>query len=481
MTLERAANAGFWAGVDLLARQLVTFIATVFLARLLTPEQFGIFAFAVLAVMLLSTLIQNGFSTLIVQRQDLAKEDLDRIFTAVLVASALASIAIAAAGPALAAFYGFPELARLLPIVAIHPFVSALAVVPNALLTKQMRFKPMANIGWMSAIVSGGAAVYAAFHGAGIWALALQMVLGAALSTIGIFFVCKWRPALRFDFAKLKEQTRFALPVSVVQSLSILHTQGFVLIIAKAYPVSDVGLFNRGYGVVQLSHRMFTGLVSRVALPLMAERAGDHGALRSGLERGLAGIMILSTPAYVGLAILSEDLIVTLYGEQWRAAWPILSVLAIAGIINPVHAANIQILLAKGMSRTYFSSELLKRFIGIGLMICGSFFGIIGVAYAYAASVVISAYISAANAKRIVGVGLLDQLMALRDIWIATLAMMGAILAFEWLVPTASFTRLAIVPMIGAAAYFVTGYLLKSPLFIQLFKDGSQLLSRSQT
>lgn len=479
MTLERAANAGFWAGVDLLARQLVTFVATVFLARLLSPEQFGIFAFAVLAVTLLSTLIQNGFSTLIVQRQDLEKEDLDRIFTAMLAASGLASIAIAAAGPALAAFYGFPELARLLPIVAIHPLISAFAVVPSALLTKQMRFKPMANIGWISAIVSGGAAVYAAFHGAGIWALALQMLLGAALSTLGIFFVCKWRPALTFDFAKLKEQMRFALPVSVVQSLSILHTQGFVLVIAKAYPVSDVGLFNRGYGVVQLAHQLSTGLVGRVALPLMAERADDHGALRSGLERGLAGIMILSTPAYVGLAVLSEDLIVTLYGEQWRAAWPILSVLAIAGIINPVHAANIQVLLAKGMSKTYFSSELTKRFIGIALMICGSAFGIFGVACAYAVSVIVSTYISTSNAKKIVSIGLFHQLWLQRDVWIATLGMVAAIFAFEWLVPTTSFARLALVPIIGIGAYFGTGFLLRSPMFIQLFKDGQQLLSRS--
>lgn len=471
MTLERAAKAGIWSSIELVARQGVSFVAVIFLARILTPADFGTFAFAILATMLAATLITSGFSAFIIKEKNLDRSDLDKIFTAVLLLSLIAGIGIAAAGALLAEIYELPSLAIIMPVIAIQPLIASAAMVQAALLNKELRLAPIVKVGWISNLVAGVGAVAAAFGGLGIWALVVHVLLAALINSILLWNSTDWRPHLRLDFQRLAAISRYAGPVSIAQAMHILYSQGFALIVGKRFSATDVGLFNRAYSVTQLPHQLFTGVVGRVALPLMAERADDDEAIVRGLKRGIEGVMIFSTPAFVGLALLSPDLLRLLYGEQWIGAAPVLTILALSGIVMPLQSANVHILLARGLMRTFFRLELQKKTLGIVLVGIASFYGIEFVAVAYLASNVIWLLFNTAYTAKHLGYGLWHQLWDVRFILVTASLMALIVIAFRAATDLPVFVDVIASAVLGAFTYFAVGLGCKLKPFIRLSSD----------
>jgi teichuronic acid exporter len=465
LTLERAASAGIWNTVDLLARQGVGFVAVIFLARLLTPADFGVFAIAALAVTLATAMICGGFSALIIQRRELAPDDLDRIFAAAIITSLVAGTAIAILGPLLARLYGFGALATIMPAIAIQPAAAATTIVQSSLFTRDLRLAPVAKTGWAANVVAAVAAVVSALCGLGIWAFVIQMLLSTSINSFLIWRVSEWKPRLHVDFWPLGPAMRFVGPISIAQGLHVLYSQGFALIVGKRYSAIDVGLFNRGYGLAHLPHQIFTDLVGRVALPLLSERIDDREAIARGMRRGLEGVMIISTPAFVGLAMLSREVLLVLYGDQWLGAAPVLTILALAGITMPLQSANAHLLVAKGMSKTFLRVEIEKKLVGIVLVIAGSFFGIIGVAWAYFLGNLASLFISTRYADELIGFGLLAQLRHVAGILLAAGAMVLALWGVRAVSDLAPAAHIVASLASGLAAYTLCGLLVNGSAF----------------
>lgn len=478
MTFERAASAGIWSTIELVSRQGVSFLVVIFLARLLSPEDFGVFAFAALAIMLSAAVIGGGLSTLIVQRHDLQSADLNRIFSFALILSVIAALSIAGLGPVLAAIYGFDDLSVLMPALALQPVIVAMGLVQSALLHKQLQFKLMAKVGWASSLIGGGAAIYAAYAGWGIWALVIQVMIAALINSALIAKFSDWRPTLTADLRPIFPLLRFAGPVSVAQGLHILYTQGFALIVGKQYSASDVGLFNRGFALTQLPNQLFTGLAGKVALPLFSERADDPEALRRGMQRGLEGVMFFSTPAFVGLAVLAPELVELLYGDQWERAAPVVSILALAGILMPLQSANGNLLLAKGMSKTFFRIELAKKSIGIALVVTASFYGIEAVAWAYLAASMVWLFLNTRHTASLIGFGLLDQLRHISGIILVSGIMGAVVLVYRQWTDLPLIADIASSVALGVTTYMLIGFGLRMSSFRRAFADAKALIAQ---
>ncbi|MHA6334502.1 lipopolysaccharide biosynthesis protein [Qipengyuania sp. CAU 1752] len=477
MTLARAGRAGLWGGVELLAKQGTNFIAVIFLARLLTPAEFGIFAMVVLVVALAGVLTAGGFGTLIIQR-DLTDDELARIFTFVACLSILAGALVWLSGQFIVRFYDFPALAEILPVVACQPLLASVATVPSALLTKQLRFRPLAVVGVIASATAGLAAVIVALGGGRLWALVVQMMLSALVTSIGLWIIAGWRPRLRFDWSAILPALRFVGPISLTQALQIFYMQGAALIVAKRYSAADLGLFNRGLGVTQLFNQLFSGITARVALPLLSESRDDNGAMIHRMRRGTTGMMFLAVPAFIGLSFLARDLLLILYGPQWVDAAPVLTILALAGITMPMQAANANLLIAKGMSRTYFNLELVKRSLGIGLIVAGSFFGIVGVAWAYFAASITGLLLHTRQTRLSFEHGLVAQLRDILGILFASALMALTLWGVDQSTAMESWVRIVALGAIGATSYLATGWLSDIGSFRRITNDVVQVIMR---
>ena len=460
-----AAKAGAWSAIDILLRQGVLFIVSVILARLLAPEDFGIIALLALFTSLSIVFVQGGLSIAIIQRQSTTSDEESAIFWWNLAASILFGLVIVLAGPALAAFFHQPVLRRLVVVAAAQLVFAAGGAVHTAILMKEMRFDLLTRCSLFSSLASGAIAITAAFLGAGVWALALQIAAIALFNTVALWFAIPWRPTLHFRFDTIRHLFGFGAWVSVGNVMEVLYTNGFSLLIGKLHGVRQLGLYNQASATQLLPSSALSTIVSRVALPLLSSNQDNPDALRSSLRLAIRSVMVINLPAMAGLALLSDLVVTVLFGPRWLPAAPILSILAIGGIFFPLHAINLQLVLARGQTATFMRIEIAKKSVGIACVLVGSIFGIIGLAWGQVIYSAVGLLINAGPARRQLGYGPLRQLSDVAGIAIVTLLMCGAVAFVRSVVSAGPLVTLAACTIAGAAFYAALGWLSGSSVF----------------
>lgn len=460
-----AAKAGAWSALDVIVRQAILFFVSVVLARLLAPEDFGIIALLALFTSLSIVFVQGGLSIAIIQRQRTTPDEESAVFWWNLAGSILFGLLIVLIGPALAAFFHQPVLRRLVFVAAIQLVFAAAGAVHTAVLTKGMRFDLLTKCSLFASLGSGAAAVGAAFLGAGVWALALQIVLLALLNTIALWFALRWRPALHFRFETIRELFGFGAWVSVGNVMEVLYTNGFSLLIGKLHGVRQLGFYNQASATQLVPSSALSTIVSRVALPLLASNQDDPAAMRSSLRLAIRSVMLINLPAMAGLGMLSDLVVRVLFGPRWLPSAPILSILALGGMLLPLHVINLQYVLARAQTATFMRIEIAKKSVGIACVLGGSIFGIAGLAWGQVAYSAIGLVINARPARRDLGYGPLQQLADVAWIAIVTVLMCGAVYLVRAITFAGPLVTLALCTVSGAIVYAGLGWLSASPVF----------------
>lgn len=460
-----AAIAGAWSAIEVLSRQAVIFLVSMVLARFLEPEDFGVITLLAFFTALSVAFVQGGLSVAIIQRQITTADEESAIFWWNLAGSIILGLIIVLAGPALAAFFHEPLLRQLVILAAAQLIFAAAGGVHTAIITKAMRFDLLTKATLFSSLSSSAVAVTAAFMGAGVWALALQMVTMALFNTAALWLAIDWRPSFHFRFGTIRHLFGFGAWVIVGNVLEVLYTNGFSLLIGKLHGVRQLGFYNQASATQLLPSSALSAIVSRVALPLLAANQDDPEALRRSLRLAIRSVMLVNLPAMAGLAVLSDLVVTALFGPRWLPAAPILSILALGGILFPLHVINLQLVLARGQTATFIQIELTKKSVGIACVLVGSVFGIVGLAWSQVVYSALGLFINAAPARKDLGYGVMRQLSDVSGIAAVTLLMAVAVYFVRKELSTPPLLTLALCSLFGAAFYACLGWLSASPVF----------------
>ena len=480
MNGTRAVSAGLWSMLDLGLRQGVQFVASVVLARLLLPADFGQIALVVFFSSFSAIFVQGGLPEALIQSRTTTIEEESTVFWWNVAGSVVFAAALVALGPFLGAFYHAPALPGLMVLAAGMTVVASLSGVQTALLTRELRFDRITRAGVVSSLASAVAAVVAAWLGAGIWALGIQMGTAALTYTVAIWLVGGWRPLLHFRLATIRRLLGFGGWLSLSTALETLYTQGFALLLGKLYGLRELGLYNRAAGTQQLPANVFSAVIARVAFPLLSMRNDDPAAMRAGLRKANDLAMLVNVPVMVGLALLPDLVIEVLFGAKWLPAAPILAILAWSGVVFPLHVINLQAMLAQGRTRTYFQIEFAKKTVGLAAVLVGSFFGIVGLALAQLGASLVALAINTAPTGRTLDYGLLRQLRDIVGIVWAAAAMAGVVLMLRPLVVLSPLPRLAVLVGAGGLAYAAAGLLVPNRSFRTALGMARSLLDRER-
>jgi O-antigen/teichoic acid export membrane protein len=422
-----ASQAGLWSAIDIVVRQGLQFIVTVTLARLLAPAEFGLIALLGVFTAFSSVLFEGGPTLSLIRNRASTPVQESSVFWFNLLGGLLYGAVLVVLSPAIADFYGFPILIPLLAVAAAQVVIIAAGSVPSATLVRSLRFKTLLKVGLAASLSSGIVAVALAYSGYGVWALALQTLVSACVTTLLLWIVSAWRPTLRFSFSEARSSFRFGFHLVLSGFLDIFCSQGFALILAKLHGVRELGIYNRAQSTQVMPSGIISLIIGRVALPLLANFTDDPDRMRSGVRRALGAAMAINVPVMIGLAALSEPVILTLFGPAWRDSAPLLTIIAFAGLFLPIHVVNLQALLAQDRSREYLRVAIIKQSAAIVLVILGSFYGVLGLALIQPVQALIAAAVNATPTKRHLGYGLAAQLWDLRAV-IGLGAIMGAFL-----------------------------------------------------
>lgn len=476
---HRAAHATWWSALEITARYGVQFVVMIVLARLLTPADFGLIAMLLVFTTFAALLVDAGFGTALVQRQQTTDNDETTVFlTSLCMAVVLAAILWMAA-PAIAVFYSQPTLTPLTRLLLFVLPLSALAAVPDALLTQRLDFRARASAEIIASLCSGVLAVALAWQGFGVWSLAWQAIAAIGMRALLLWLFSGWRPRGRFDTSSFRGLFRFGGYMLMANLLNTFSIRLQSLLIGRMFDSRALGYYTLAQNTEQAPAQFMSGVLNRVGLPVLSTVADQPAKLIGALRLSLRVAIFVFVPCMVGIAVVAHSLIIVLYGSRWTPAASLLSVLAIAGMFWPLHVLNLAAIGALGRSDLVFKLEIIKRVVSIPLIVAGSFYGVLAVAWAVLVSSVFGVIVNTWYSHKLLNYGVLAQL---RDqsatLLLSAIAAAVAWLASHWIAHAP--LALAVAVLAAATAYLGGAALGKIVAWRELLEVMHAMLSRTQ-
>lgn len=449
-----AARAVVWNYVSFAAGKMLVLVTMAILARLLTPEDFGVVGFATLAVAYLAVLKDLGLGGALIQRRDDVDESAETVFTFNLITGAVLTVLTFLAAPMVAGFFREPLVVPLLRVLSLTFILEALGSVQLVLLRKNMDFKRKLIPDVGRSIVKGAVSIAAATAGFGVWALVWGQLAGVIASVILAWTVFPWRPRIRIHRRLLRPLTRFGAPLIVTDIQYAIWSNLDYLVVGRLLGDVALGIYTLAYRLPELLIQSVWRVLGGAVFPLFSKLQDQPALLRRGFLATIKYTQVLVVPMCVGLFITAEPAVKTLFGEQWSEAIPVLRVMAVFSLLGSigVNAGDVY----KALGRPGILARLagLELIVLIPALIFGAQYGIVGVAWAHAGVAAIDTVVRLAVANRMVGTTFSDIWRQMAPSVGAGIWLAAAALPAMWLVRDAgSLASLVAAGVAGSAAY----------------------------
>jgi O-antigen/teichoic acid export membrane protein len=457
MLKQKARTAVFWSGGDILLRQSIQTVVSIALARMLTPEAFGAVALLSLFTAMADILVDSGFASALVQKQNATIADETTVFWLNLGIGVAASIVLLCIAPSIARFYRLPVLTSLMAAFALGVVLSALGSIQATLLVKRLDYRLLVKVSAGAKLCSGAAALWMAWRGWGVWALAVQSVSATAVATALLWAMSPWRPAWVFSLRSAKALFGFGGYMLLTALLNAAYERGYSLLIGKFYGTRELGYYGRADSLQQLPSGLLSGLISRVTFPLFSA-ARDRAQLQRGVRLAIRSAMLINVPVMLGMLTVASPLVPLLLGSQWKPVVPLLRILCLAGVLAPLQVINLDALRAQGHSRLFFRLTVIKTALGCALVVVGSFFGPIGLAWSQVVTAALAFPISAHYTGTLLGYGAVAQLRDIFPVMVISTAMALSVAWTGSLWVEDSALKLATMVGLGAGIFFAIAF-----------------------
>lgn len=331
----RTTRGMAWAYGSYVLGRVLVLVATAILARLLTPEDFGVVALALTFMVFLDMVSDLGMSEslLIVDDRDLEKKA-ETVFAVVVIMGLLLLAASVALGPVAASFYHEDELRLLLPALGATFLLRSLGAAHYAIAHKRMDFRSRTYAELADVVVRGAVGIALAFAGAGVWALVTGYIAGNAIKTVTLWILIRWRPRLRPRREHLRELMGFGGALTGVGIVAALTLTIDKLLIGRTLGAAPLGLYTLATRLPELLLINLTVVAGQVLFPAFA--AVDRAALARAFVTSVRYALILVLPVGAFLGVLAEPLIVTAFGDQWRSAAPAMQLFTVMALLSPI-------------------------------------------------------------------------------------------------------------------------------------------------
>jgi teichuronic acid exporter len=459
MLKQKATKAVGWSAANQFLQYGLHFTVSIILARLITPEDFGTVALMYIFTGLASVFRDGGLSAALIQKKSTTLIDESTVFWFNIGIAALFTTALFLSAPWIAGFYELPILVLLAQIYSLEFFVSSFNSVQATLFRKRLDFKTPLKIWVISAILSALIGVALAFKGYGIWALVAMAMANTLTRTIALWILSPWRPLCKFSGASFRALFSFGGYLFLSQLLNVGYERFYTLLIGKWFGVYELGIYNRASNVQKLPAESLSRIINQVAFPIFSQTNNDSDKLVRGLRFSLRSIMLVNIPMMIGLALVAEPLILTLYGEAWLTSVPLLSILALSGILYPLHLLNLSVLQSMGHSAKFFRVAIIKKATGVTFLIIGARWGITGMAWAIVASSCFSFFFNAYYNGKFLKHGALAQIRDFAPILLCALPMAALVYYCSVQFQLIPILQLIALSAIGAVTFLLVAYL----------------------
>ena len=466
-----------WSAIDNVLQMGVTFLVSIVLARLLTPDDYGLIGIIAIFTAVCNTLVNAGFTTALIRKKDATDDDYNTVFLANLAIGLILYVLIYVCSPLISNFFNREELTDLTRVSSLSMVIGALALVQQTKLTKRIDFKSQAKITIASTSISGIIGILMAFAGYGVWALVAQQLSRAVIWAVLLWIINKWFPKLRFSKTSFHELFGFGWKIMISWLLETIWRELFQAIIGKFYSPAALGQYTRSLHFSQLLSTNLTNVIQRVTYPVLSDIQDDKTRMLSAYRKIIKTTMFATIISMFTLGAISEPLLYCLIGPQWHDAAVYLPLICLNGSLYPLHAINLNMLQVQGRSDLFLGLEIIKKIVGVGPLCVGAFIGIMPMLYANLLAGIIAFFLNSYYSGKFLGY---SSWMQIKDIlpsfWIGLL--ISCIVYFVKFLPMSYWIILPIQIMIGVLLFFILCNLSNNQEYVEIRNMISPYLKR---
>lgn len=474
MSLRSRSLSGLaWTFSERFSMQAISFIISIFLARLLLPEEFGLIGMIMVFLAIGTSLRDSGMTSSLIRTQDAEESDYSTVFYINLIASLIIYTLLYFLTPLIATFFESPILTNIVRVLSLKIPIEAFSSIQNTRLTKVMDFKKQMTIQIPSVIVGGLSGIAFAYLGFGVWSLVYMNLIQSLLATLQLWIRTDWKPKLILSLPKLIKHFSFGYKLTLAGLLDTLYQNMYHIIIGKYFSAAQLGFYVRAQSTKQLPVSNVSAALNKVTYPLLAEIQDDNIRMKSVYKRLMQQVLFWIAPVLTGAGVLAEPLFRFLFTEKWLPAVPFFQMLCIVGIMYPLHGYNLSILNVKGRSDLYLKLQLIKKAYTVTVVLLIIPFGIYALVGFQVVSTFISFFINSYFSGKLINYKVSEQISDIAPIFALSIAMGLVCMGGDCLlVQYANYDiiRLVGVGILGASFYLGLAYLMQMSPFLEFNK-----------
>ena len=404
--------------------------------------------------------IDSGFSNALIRKQNRTEADFSTVFYFNIVVGLFFYLLLFLASPYIAAFYNAPVLVSLTKVVALNVFINSLTIVQRAKFTINVDFKTQAKASLLAVIISGTIGIGMAYKGYGVWALAIQSVVNGIINMVALWIYSHWMPQKIFSISSFKELFSYGSKLLAAGLIDTVYNNIYTVIIGKKFSAIDLGYFTKASFFANFPSSNVTGILQRVTFPVLSSIQDDE-RLKEIYRKYVRLSAFVVFPLMMGLLAVSDPLVRLLLTDKWSGAILLLQILCLSRMWYPVHAINLNLLQVKGRSDLFLRLEIIKKIIGVSILLITIPLGLVAMCWGLVVSSLIALFINTHYTGKLIQVGFWEQMKDLLPVLGYAFSMGIIAWGITRLIPVHSLALIAAITA-GTVYYFSIAHLTKS-------------------
>lgn len=450
----------FWKLFERISAQLIQFVITIVLARLLLPSEYGIIALIAIFISLCDVIIDGGLNTALIQKKNADNTDFSTIFYFSLGMALFLYMVMFFSAPHIARFYSQHELVPVIRVLSLSLLFYAFNSVQRAYVSKKMLFQRLFYSSLGAIVLSGIVGIYMAYQGYGVWSLVAQNISSQIFTTLIMWFTVRWRPVLIFSVERFKGLFDYGWKIFGANLITALFVNARKLVIGKFYTPASLAYYERGDQLPALfMNNIFTS-VQTILLPTLSEEQDNRTHVKAMMRRSTKLSCFFIYPIMMGMIVAAKPLIILLLTEKWLPAVEFVQILCIANFFRPITIANWEAIKALGYSGITLKLEIIKKIVDISILIVSAMIGVYAIAWGCVLFNLICVFINLAPNKKLLDYGIKEQFVDAVPTFLIAMAM-GAAVYWIQLLPISNLIVLILQFLAGTLLYGGLSYLFK--------------------
>lgn len=473
------ASGFFWRLSERLAAQGVSFVVSLILARLLAPEHYGTVAIVNIFISFANVIVTSGLGNSLIRKKDADELDFSTVFYANIALAAIIYTVVFLTAPLAATLYKNESITLILRVMGISLIISGFNNVQHAYVSKKMIFRRFFFATVIGTVISAAVGIWMAYCGFGVWALVAQHLINKTVDTVVLFITVRWRPMLRFSGTRLKGLFSYGWKLLASELINTAYLELRSMVISIRYSSADLAYYNKGQSFPKLLYINLNSSLQSVLFPKMSNVQDRLDEVKQLTRRAIRVTGYAIRPLILGIALVAEPFVRLLLTEKWLPCIPFLRIYCVIYIFTLVQTACLQVIKALGRSDIFLKLEILKKTVGIGVVIVTVPFGPLVIAVGAMAANVFFAIMNTIPTRKLLGYGYREQLADYMHGIVPLAIMIVACIAVGFL-PLNDLLTLLLQVFVGAVVYIGASVITKPEAFVYLLGLAKRILRKGK-